>query len=284
MDSKKSLDVYHDWLGIKEPDRPLDYYQLLRLKRFDDDQQRVRRHYRKMHNHARKYATGEFSHASQELLNELARAMLCLTDVRRKTEYDESLGRKAVASQKRNQLEDILIEQALLSHQQLDIAQQYAEAVGLPLRDAILQKEFVSQLEVMQAFAQAEGLPFLELRDVTIDESLFPRISAVTARTHSVVPLMIEHNHLLLASPNPLDLHLEEDLKLRLEMPVRTVLCTSGDVNQIINEHYSREKADAEIASRSQGATGEANADDARQESQGLAKTWDKFRQWAKKR
>ena len=56
-----SLDVYREWLGIKETERPLNYYQLLRLKLFEDDQDRVRRHYRKMHNHARKFATGDFS-------------------------------------------------------------------------------------------------------------------------------------------------------------------------------------------------------------------------------
>ena len=276
MDSEKTLDVYRDWLGIKETDRPLDYYQLLRLKRFEDDQDRVRRHYRKLHNHARKYATGEFSGASQELLNELARAMLCLADIRRKKEYDASLGRKVVRGPRKKELEDIFIERGLLSRQQLDIAQQYAAAVGLSLRDAVCQKEFVSQDAVMQAFAQAEGLPFLELSDVTIDESLLPKISAVTARTHSVVPVMIEHDHLLLASPNPLDLQLEEDLRLRLGMPVRTVLCTSGDVNRLINEYYSREKVDAEMAQRSDDV-GEVK------DAEGLAKTWDKIKKWAKK-
>ena len=276
MDSEKTLDVYRDWLGIKETDRPLDYYQLLRLKRFEDDQDRVRRHYRKMHNHARKYATGEFSGASQELLNELARAMLCLADIRRKKAYDASLGRKVVRGPRKKELEDIFIERGLLSRQQLDIAQQYAAAVGLSLRDAVCQKEFVSQDAVMQAFAQAEGLPFLELSDVTIDESLLPKISAVTARTHSVVPVMIEHDHLLLASPNPLDLQLEEDLRLRLGMPVRTVLCTSGDVNRLINEYYSREKVDAEMAQRSDDV-GEVK------DAEGLAKTWDKIKKWAKK-
>ena len=276
MDSEKTLDVYRDWLGIKETDRPLDYYQLLRLKRFEDDQDRVRRHYRKMHNHARKYATGEFSGASQELLNELARAMLCLADIRRKKEYDASLGRKVVRGPRKKELEDIFIERGLLSRQQLDIAQQYAAAVGLSLRDAVCQKEFVPQDAVMQAFAQAEGLPFLELSDVTIDESLLPKIPAVTARTHSVVPVMIEHDHLLLASPNPLDLQLEEDLRLRLGMPVRTVLCTSGDVNRLINEYYSREKVDAEMAQRSDDV-GEVK------DAEGLAKTWAKIKKWAKK-
>ena len=60
-------------------------------------------------------------------------------------------------------------------------------------------------------------------------------------------------------------------------MPVRTVLCTSEDVNSIINEHYSREKVDAEIAERSQDDAGEAK------EAQGLSKTWEKIKKWTQK-
>jgi hypothetical protein len=72
----KQLDVYRDWLGIQETARPLDNYQLLRLKRFTDDTQKIREHYRKMNSHVRKFATGDYAAESQELLNELARAML----------------------------------------------------------------------------------------------------------------------------------------------------------------------------------------------------------------
>ncbi|MBC19796.1 MAG: hypothetical protein CMJ74_06010 [Planctomycetaceae bacterium] len=280
----ESLDVYRDWLGIKEAERPLDYYQLLRLSRFEDDQDRVRRHYRKMHNHARKFATGEFSNVSQELLNELARAMLCLTDLERKKEYDISLGRKSDGTRKQQGgLAEILLQKKLLTREQLEVADSYASAVGLSLRDAVCQKNFLSQLAVMQAFAQAEGLPFIELTDFTIDESLLPRISAVIARTHSVVPLMIERDQLLLASPNPLDLHLEEDLKLRLGIPVRTVLCTSSDANRIIQRYYPREKADAEILERSQSDPS-AEKKDETEEAKGLVKTWERIKSWAQKK
>ncbi|MEC7502223.1 MAG: hypothetical protein VX970_10870 [Planctomycetota bacterium] len=284
MNSEKSLDVYRDWLGIKETERPLDFYQLLRLKPFEDDQDRVRRHYRKMHNHARKFATGDFSVVSQDLLNELARAMLCLTDVKRKKEYDISLGRKeGTIREQKGGLADLLFRKKLLDRAQLELAENYASAVGLSLRDAICQKELLPQLTVMQAFAQAEGLPFIELADVTIEENLFSSIPAVTARTHSVVPFMVENDHLLLASPNPLDLQLEEDLKLKLGIPVRAVLCTSVDVNRIIKQHYPREKADAEIAERSQRDDVEQkkNSDN---EVEGLAKTWEKIKNWAQKK
>ena len=92
---EKQLDVYRDWLGITETVRPLNHYQLLRLEMFEDTADKIRAHYRKMNEHVRKYATGEFSEQSQSLLNQLAKAMLCLTDTQRKREYDASLGARS---------------------------------------------------------------------------------------------------------------------------------------------------------------------------------------------
>jgi hypothetical protein len=87
------LDVYKDWLGIPDGPRPPDHYALLRLVQFEDDFEKVRKNYKKLNAHVRKYATGQYGNQSQDLLNEMAKAMLCLTDLERKQEYDRSLGR-----------------------------------------------------------------------------------------------------------------------------------------------------------------------------------------------
>ena len=88
-----AIDVYKEWLGIPEGQRPPDHYQLLRLVQFEDSLEKVRKNYKKLNGHVRKYATGQYSNQSQTLLNELAKAMLCLTDEELKLEYDRSLGR-----------------------------------------------------------------------------------------------------------------------------------------------------------------------------------------------
>ncbi len=267
-----SLDVYRDWLSITDTERPLDYYKLLRLEKFDDDQDRIRRHYRKLNGHVRKYASGSYASESQQLLNELARAMLCLADLGRKADYDESLGRVKVADGPAHTLEQILLQNGTVDEKQLAQAQQYAKATGFPLRDALLQQKLAPTEVIMQAYAQSIGLPFLDFADITIDEELFPKISAMLARTHSVTPVIIENGQLLLASPNPLNLQLEEDIKLRLGMPIRMVLCTPAQVNRVINEHYSREAADAELASLG------FQPEDA--EPSGFAKAWQRVKKW----
>jgi hypothetical protein len=239
------LDVYRDWLGITETARPLDYYQVLRLKRFSDDTQRIREHYRKMNAHVRKFATGDYAAESQELLNELARAMLCLTDAQRKLEYDASLGRREPVEGRQRTLEEILLAGKTITREQLDKARNYADAVGLEIRDALVQQKMAPADVVVLAYAESLGLPYIELGDVAIDEGLVPRVPPTLARQHSCVPVMTDEGQLLMASPNPLIPDVEEELRLRFSMPVRTVLCTAAGINTMVAKYYPRDAVGA---------------------------------------
>lgn len=247
MSSASSLDVYRDWLGITEAARPLTHYQLLRLTQFEDDAAKIRANYRKLNAQARKYAAGQFGDQSQQLLNELAKAMLCLTDAQRKAEYDAALGRKAEVKAGRS-LEEILIYRKALDAAALQKARNYALAVGVEIRDALVQQKLCTADVVLQAFAESIGLPCIDLNDIGIDEALVPKVPAVLARQNSCAPVMIDEGVLLMASPNPLNPNVEEEMRLRTGLPVRTVLCTALQINGVINKHFPKEAAAAELA------------------------------------
>jgi hypothetical protein len=246
------LDVYREWLKIPDADRPLSHYQLLRLTKFEDDVAKIRGNYRKMNAHVRKFAAGEYQQQSQDLLNELAKAMLCLTDARRKSEYDAGLGRTTAAGERRT-LEQILIAGKLADSDQLAKARNYAAAVGIDLHEALVQQKLAADDVVMQAYAESIGLPYVDLEETGVDAAVAPRVPAVLARQHSLVPVLVDDNQVLLASPNPIAPDVEEELRLRLGMGVRSVLCTVSKLNQAIEKHYSKEAAQRELASGKAG-------------------------------
>ena len=248
--STKEIDVYKEWLGIADTARPLNHYQLLRLKQFEDDAGKVREHYRKMNAHVRKYASGDFAAQSQKLLNELAKAMLCLTDARRKSEYDLTLGRKDAGQGKRLSFEELLLSRKVVDPAQLAKARTFANTINVEVRDAVVQQKLAKSDTVMQLYAESIGLPFIDLSDTPIDESLVPRVPTYLARQHSCAPVMIDDNQVIMATPNPLVPDVEEELRLRIGMPVRTVLCTTGQINEAIQKYYGKDAAAAEMASK----------------------------------
>ena len=234
----QEIDAYREWLGIQETARPLTHYQLLRLKPFEDNAATIHSHYRKMNGHVRKFAAGEHADRSQEILNELAKAMLCLTDTQRKQEYDSTLGRSEEAIGRRRTFEQVLLAGKVIDQEQVIKAKSFADAVGLDMHQAVMQQKMAQPDVVMLAYAESQGLPYVELEDVGVDIQLVPQIPATLARQHSCVPLMVDGGQLLMASPTPIVPDVEEELRLRLGMPVRSVLCTPAAINNMISKFY----------------------------------------------
>jgi hypothetical protein len=56
---------------------------------------------------------------------------------------------------------------------------------------------------------------------------------------------MIDEGQMLIASPNPLNPDMEEHLRHRVGIPVRSVFCTPSDVNAAIAKYYPREALQA---------------------------------------
>ncbi|MDD3470552.1 MAG: hypothetical protein PHE53_11330 [Thermoguttaceae bacterium] len=238
------IDVYAQWLKITDPQRPVNYYTLLGVQKFEDDANLIRKNYRQRNTLVRKYATGVYSKRSQELLNELAKAMLCLTDAQRKGDYDVTLGRERRAGERRT-LEQILLAQGKLASDQLNRARSFADATGLEMRDVLISQKMLPIEEVTQAYAESLGLPYMDLNDVLVDETLLLKVNVAMAREYTYVPILEDEGLLLVAAPAPLSPEIEDDLRLRFDMPVRMVLVAPNVIAELVTNCYSKEKLDA---------------------------------------
>lgn len=249
------LDVYKDWLGIPEGPRPPDHYQLLRLKQFEDDPAKVQKNYKKLNEHVRKFASGQYQQESQDLLNELARAMLCLTDPERKHDYDEHLGRvfdeSSATDGKKKPMARVLFERRIITKEQAKEAQEFADARGLSMRDAVVQLKLTDWETATEAYAQELGRPYVDLAQMVPDDSVLDKIPRSTVKRNAILPLFIDDEVLLVAcayEPTP---DLEEEMQLRVGAPMRVVMATPRAVNQGIAQYYApgmREEVDDDLS------------------------------------
>lgn len=236
------MDFYKEWLGIPEGPRPPDHYELLRLKRFEDDSEKIRAHYKKLNAHVRKYATGQYSVQSQELLNEMAKAMLCLTDNGRKRDYDESLGREFPPETDefgRPALLDTLCRQGDISREQKKEVEDFGDARGLSFRDAVVQMKLVPPEKAARALAMQLGYSYVDLEDMVPEDDVLDLVPRALVKRHSFVPLFIDDDQVLIACVDQPEHELEEELRLRYDCPVRPVISTPRAVNQAIAKYYA---------------------------------------------
>ncbi|MFN4921350.1 MAG: hypothetical protein ACK5L2_01530 [Planctomyces sp.] len=250
------IDVYKEWLGIPADVRPPDHYTLLRLVMFEDDAEKVRANYRKLNAHVRKYATGQYLLRSQELLNELAKAMLCLTDPDGKVEYDRSLGREAPAvdeSETRTVLQ-YLVARSLIKRGQVSEIEHFAEARGLSHRDAVIQMKLVEPPDACRALAAELRLSYADLEDMLPDDSVLDRIPRRVVKRHSCLPLFEDRGCILVACSDEPSHELEEEIRIRCGVPMRAVLAVPRAINQAIAKYYApgmREEAAEDVSAKS---------------------------------
>ncbi|HVJ84841.1 MAG TPA: hypothetical protein VM452_04305 [Caulifigura sp.] len=236
------MDFYKEWLGIPEGQRPPDHYELLRLKRFEDDSDKIRAHYKKLNAHVRKYATGQYSVQSQDMLNEMAKAMLCLTDSERKRDYDEGMGREFPPEQDafgRQPLLDILIRQGKIERSQKSEIEEFADRRGLSHRDAVVQMRLVDAESAAKALAQQLGYSYVDLEDVLPEDSALDQVPRMLVKQYSFIPLFIDDDRLMIAVIDEIEHELEEELRLRYGVPVRPVIAAPRAINQAIAKYYA---------------------------------------------
>lgn len=85
------FDPYHKWLGIRANERPITHYRLLGIAHLEEDPEVISNAADQRMATLKTYQAGKYSQLSQKLLNEVAKARVCLLNAERKSHYDERL-------------------------------------------------------------------------------------------------------------------------------------------------------------------------------------------------
>ncbi|MCR9202169.1 MAG: general secretion pathway protein GspE [Planctomycetaceae bacterium] len=249
------IDVYKEWLGIPEGDRPPDHYTLLRLVQFEDDVDKIQNNYRKLNAHVRKYATGQYLKQSQDLLNELAKAMLCLTDPDAKREYDASQGRESGGGldDQPDTVLKFLVGKELIKQAQVEEIQRFAEARGLSDRDAVVQMKLVKSGAATQAYAAELRMPFIDLNDMLPEDDILDMLPKQVVKRHTCLPLFEDRGKVLVACADEPSPDLEDEIRMRYGMPMRAALAVPRSIQQAIARYYAPGERSEPQAAKSTG-------------------------------
>jgi biopolymer transport protein ExbD len=98
----EDFDAYYHWLAIPPGEQPPNHYRLLGVALFEPDEDVIAISADRQMVHVKAQATGRYSHLSQQLLNELAKARTCLLDAKRRKEYDDKLRADLAAKSAKN--------------------------------------------------------------------------------------------------------------------------------------------------------------------------------------
>jgi hypothetical protein len=140
---------------------------------------------------------------------------------------------------RRRRLGEVLMALGLLDERQLNAA--LTEQSMLPHRrlGAILvEKGVTSEDIVARILARQLGLPFVRLEGNVADEAATRVITGAFAWARECVPIAVSPTSLVLATPNPFNLAVIEEVELATGRRVDPVVASSGDIRNALERYY----------------------------------------------
>lgn len=152
-----------------------------------------------------------------------------------------------------DELETILLDENIITAEQLDALKEARDKSGKPLQQIVQEIGLASEEEITGIIARRSGLVFLDLSTYRINTSAVNLISEDLARRYCVIPIDFEDNKLIVAMSDPSNIFALDDLGIVTGYEVKPVMVTESDLTAAINHYFKvdisleREVDEAEI-------------------------------------
>ncbi len=139
-------------------------------------------------------------------------------------------------------LKGMLIEEGLCSEDQLIEIEEEHERTGKVFQTLLVDYEIISKEELLGLIARNLGTDVVELTGFEIEKSVIDIIDSSTIRMYGVMPLKYEDEILTVASANPLNYQIAEELHFILGKNVFIVIAPEDQIDAAIEKHYPIEE------------------------------------------
>jgi type IV pilus assembly protein PilB len=142
------------------------------------------------------------------------------------------------------QLGDILLEDGLVTQQQLFDAFDEHERVGRALGRVLVDQGVLTESQLVAALAQQIGMPFVDLADYAVDGAALSSVPQTVCRRYNALPIAYEDGKLLVAMSDPANVFAIDDIRSITGIEVKPVVATKSDVAAAINRYH---RADSDL-------------------------------------
>ncbi len=162
---------------------------------------------------------------------------------------------------------DYLVLKELITEEQLmKVLQAQKDSNGTKrFGEVLIELGFLSEIKFAQALSSKLKVPFVDLSNMKIDEEAASKIPEALAKKHTVIGINIQGKRLTVATDDPINFNILEDIKISTGMDTIPVFATKTAINKAIGKIYQKQSVDSVIENVAQHST-ETKEDDASKE------------------
>ncbi len=144
---------------------------------------------------------------------------------------------------------EVLVESGYITQQQVEsaLAKQKTSG-GKKLGEVILEMGLVSETQLARALEKRLKVPYVDLSTTKIDTNAVAKISEQIAKEKTVLAFQIMGNRLLVATNDPVNFYVFDELKVQTGMEIVPRLSTKTQIEAAINKFYSTQAIDSTMS------------------------------------
>jgi len=144
---------------------------------------------------------------------------------------------EASPAHRRRQLGELLLDEHLVTPDQLNRALEIHRATGERLGRVLLDMGVVDQEHIARVLSQQIGIEFLHLTGQSLREDVLQLLPATLASQLQAVPVAKENGILTVAMVDPLDVVAIDDIRRHTGMDVKVAVITTRDFQYALNQY-----------------------------------------------
>lgn len=152
----------------------------------------------------------------------------------------------------RKRIGDLLVEAGVITEAQLQLALSQQRELKMRLGDVLITQGYISQQQFIEVLEFQLGIPHVQLYRQKIEQKVIQLIPHKMAEQHSVLPLRIEGNKLILAMADPLDYFAIDEIRIFTGLRIEAVIASQEELQRAITRYYGLQGSIEQIATRMQ--------------------------------
>ncbi len=136
-------------------------------------------------------------------------------------------------------LTDVLLKEGFITEEDLKKAEQHQRDNGGLLSYVLVKVGLVTEEQIVVGLAEQLGIPHMKLTHYKLDPKVVELLPERIIRKDKVIPLSQSGNTLTVATADPLNVLVIDDLKALTGCNIQTIVATPSEIERVIGDYYS---------------------------------------------
>ena len=132
----------------------------------------------------------------------------------------------------------VLVEKGLVTVEDIDTAERLREDQGLRLDQALIQNGALSEQDFLKVMGERLDFEIVDLPNATIEDDAIRSLPSRFVYRNHLAPIARENGMLKVATSDPFDLYVFDEIKLLTGLQVSPVLAPRDEIDKVIKDHY----------------------------------------------